>query len=82
MTDNTLNVNIIHSDNYNPYRYCTFKTPGKVALPQSLVQTGDPLSPDNQIAVGPPSPIISVTCSGYCANIYGEYHLGFYLPGT
>ncbi|KAF3769151.1 hypothetical protein M406DRAFT_234725, partial [Cryphonectria parasitica EP155] len=71
-TDNDLSVSLILSPNYDPYHYCTFKTASQVAFAPSLVQRPEDLFPINEIAVGPPQPIISVKCSGVCLGVYGE----------
>lgn len=73
LTDNDLNVNLITAPDFDAYRLCTFKTASdEVALAPSLTQRpGDPW-PINQIAVGPPQKIVSVTCSGTCIGVYGE----------
>lgn len=90
-----LAVNLIVSPDYDPYRYCTFTTaaqaaagaggsqqPGEtVTLAPSLVQRdGVDAWPVNEIAVGPPQPIVSVSCSGFCLGVYGE--LSSRLPPT
>ena len=72
LTDNDLNVNLITSPDFDPYNLCTFKTAGEVALAPSLTQRPEDAWPINQIAVGPPQRIISVTCSGTCIGVYGE----------
>ncbi|KAH8785201.1 hypothetical protein F5883DRAFT_83950 [Diaporthe sp. PMI_573] len=72
-TNNDLNVNLITAPDFDAYRLCTFKTASdEVTFAPSLTQQpGDPW-PINQIAVGPPQKIVSVTCSGTCIGIYGD----------
>ncbi|KAI0477589.1 hypothetical protein GGR56DRAFT_673956 [Xylariaceae sp. FL0804] len=53
-TDNDLSISIIDSPGFDAYEYCTFYTSGK----QTLVSSDY----EQQITVGPPQPIISVSC--------------------
>jgi hypothetical protein len=68
-----MNVNLITAPDFDAFNLCKFKTGSdQVTLAPSLAKRpGDPW-PINQIAVGPPQKIISVTCSGKCLGIYGE----------
>lgn len=71
--DNGLNINLIISDNYDPYTFCKFKTAGtEVTLAPSLIKRPEDFYPINEIAVGPPQAIISVSCFGVCLGIYGK----------
>lgn len=56
--------------------------PGEtVTLAPSLVQRdGVDAWPVNEIAVGPPQPIVSVSCSGFCLGVYGELPFFIFLP--
>ncbi|KAG8168934.1 hypothetical protein KVR01_001683 [Diaporthe batatas] len=72
-TNNDLNVNLITAPDFDAYHLCTFKTAGgEVTLAPSLTKRPGDFWPVNQIAVGPPQKIISVTCSGTCVTVYGE----------
>lgn len=75
--ESALSVNLIVAPDYDPYRYCTFRTAGgpqQVTFAPSLVQRPglDPW-PINEVAVGPPQPILSVACSGVCLGVYGRF---------
>lgn len=63
-------MNIIDTPDYNAFQQCTFKTAGKKTLVQSLGEGGL-----QQIVVGPPQPILSVSCHGMCVPTYGELSL-------
>ncbi|KAG6358988.1 hypothetical protein INS49_012508 [Diaporthe citri] len=70
-TNNDLNVNLITAPDFDAYRLCTFKTEtNEVTFAPSLTQRPGDVWPINQIAVGPPQKIISVTCSGTCIGVY------------
>ena len=68
LTNNDLSISIIDSNDYNALQQCTFKTDGE----QTLVQSIDTTDGSQHIIVGPPQPIRSVTCQGYCVPTYGE----------
>ncbi|KAJ4396373.1 hypothetical protein N0V93_000592 [Gnomoniopsis smithogilvyi] len=69
-TDYTMDISLIRSDNYDPFQYCHFKTQGgDVALVSGLAQRTRDFWPINEVAVGPPTPIVSVKCSGFCLAI-------------
>ncbi|PSR92434.1 hypothetical protein BD289DRAFT_428883 [Coniella lustricola] len=74
-TNSDLSINAILAPDYNPNAYCTFTTAsgGAVAFEPSLVQRpGIDEFPINELVVGPPQPIVSVTCDGFCLGVYGE----------
>ncbi|KAI8944321.1 hypothetical protein F4801DRAFT_572160 [Xylaria longipes] len=56
-TNNDLSVSIIDAPNYDDINLCTFNTPG----PQTLVRSVTP-GGLKQITVGPPQPVLSVSC--------------------
>ncbi|KAI0595165.1 hypothetical protein F4775DRAFT_595519 [Biscogniauxia sp. FL1348] len=66
-TNNGISVNIIDAPDYNAIVQCTFNTAGEKTLVSGI-------SPDGiqQIIVGPPQPIISVSCQGSCVPTYGQ----------
>ncbi|KAI2629959.1 hypothetical protein GGR54DRAFT_287249 [Hypoxylon sp. NC1633] len=67
-TNNDISVSIIDAPDYNALAQCTFNTAGEKALVSSInTQTGM-----QSIIVGPPQPIISVSCQGSCIPTYGE----------
>lgn len=70
--DNDVAVNLIISDNYDPSTYCHFATATQAALAPSFTKRPEDFYPVNEIAVGPPQPIISVSCFGFCLGIYGK----------
>lgn len=71
--NNDLNVNLITAPDFDAYRLCTFKTASdEVTFAPSLTQRPEDFWPINQIAVGPPQNIVSVTCSGTCVGVYGD----------
>lgn len=73
-TDSDISVSIIDAPDYNAINQCTFKTDGEQALTQSVV---DGLQ---KISVGPPQPIRSVSCEGFCVGTYGDcYKNGQYV---
>lgn len=69
IADSDLNVNLIDAPDFDAYRLCTFKTGNEVTLAPSITQRPEDLWPINQIAVGPPQAIVSVTCSGTISNL-------------
>ncbi|KAJ9134348.1 hypothetical protein NKR23_g10242 [Pleurostoma richardsiae] len=76
-TYNDLSVNIIDTPDFNAYSQCKFETPDLVTLVQNL---GDGNPPVQQLIVGPPQPILSVSCSGTCIPTYGDcYKDGQYV---
>ncbi|KAI1267961.1 hypothetical protein F5Y18DRAFT_424267 [Xylariaceae sp. FL1019] len=55
-TGNALSISIIDTPaGYDAFKYCTFKTQN----PATLVAEGD------KIVVGPPTPVLSVTCKAH-----------------
>ncbi|KAK2615522.1 hypothetical protein N8I77_002270 [Diaporthe amygdali] len=74
-THSDLNVNLITAPDFDAYRLCTFKTSEGATLAPSLTQRPEDFWPINQIAVGPPQKIISVTCSGTCVGVYVHWEL-------
>ncbi|KAK3997857.1 hypothetical protein QBC44DRAFT_354347 [Cladorrhinum sp. PSN332] len=67
---NNLNVNIIGSTNYDIFRLCKFNYKPPASGTVTLV--GSVSSNENQVLVGPPAPIISVSCQGFCVPIYSD----------
>ncbi|KAI4865978.1 hypothetical protein F4820DRAFT_418278 [Hypoxylon rubiginosum] len=66
-TNNDLSISIIDAPDYNAGSQCTFNTAGDKALVSSIdTQTGM-----QSLIVGPPQPIISVSCQGSCIPTYG-----------
>lgn len=65
-TDNGISVDTIDTPNYDAISLCTFNTSG----PKTLVGS---VTPDglNQITVGPPQPILSVSCRAEWAASHG-----------
>ncbi|KAK8000314.1 hypothetical protein PG990_012914 [Apiospora arundinis] len=61
LTNNAKAVNYIDAPDFTAQKQCVFRTPGKVALVNGIDSRGL-----QQILVGPPQPIIGVTCSGTC----------------
>ncbi|RYP01427.1 hypothetical protein DL765_010862 [Monosporascus sp. GIB2] len=66
-TNNNIAVSIIDTPNYNAIAQCTFNTAGVVTLQPYVTPEGL-----QQIIVGPPQPIISVSCRGNCVPTWGE----------
>ncbi|OTA52721.1 hypothetical protein K449DRAFT_427053 [Hypoxylon sp. EC38] len=67
-TNNGISVDTIDAPDYNAINQCTFNTAGQKTLVSSInTQTGL-----QSIIVGPPQPIISVSCQGSCIPTYGE----------
>ncbi|KAL7621824.1 hypothetical protein AAE478_007324 [Parahypoxylon ruwenzoriense] len=67
-TNNNIAVSIIDAPDYNAISQCTFNTAGEKTLVSSInTQTGL-----QSIIVGPPQPILSVSCLGSCVATYGE----------
>ncbi|KAK0721272.1 hypothetical protein B0T21DRAFT_294849 [Apiosordaria backusii] len=74
LTNNALSVSIIESS-YLISSFCTFTTDGQKALQPSISSGGL-----NQLFVGPPQPIRSVRCQGFCLPVYGDcYRNGQYV---
>jgi hypothetical protein len=67
--DNDLSISIIDDPDFNAYTQCTFNTAqSQVTLVQSAnVNTGDQF-----IMVGPPQPIVSVSCHGTCIATWSD----------
>jgi hypothetical protein len=65
---NSLNVNLIDTPDFNAIEQCTFQTSG----PKTLVNTFNPETGVQSIAVGPPQVITGVSCNGYCIPVYGD----------
>ncbi|KAI8245338.1 hypothetical protein K4K55_002338 [Colletotrichum sp. SAR 10_96] len=67
-TNNNIAIDKIDANDYFAYSNCQFNTAGEKTLVQSINnQNGD-----QAIIVGPPQPIISVSCQGFCLGIYGD----------
>ncbi|KAH6887893.1 hypothetical protein B0T10DRAFT_405928 [Thelonectria olida] len=66
-TNSDISVNIIDAPDYNAFQQCTFTTTGEKTLVQSIGKGGL-----QQIVVGPPQPILSVSCNGMCVPTYGD----------
>ncbi|KAI5463962.1 hypothetical protein BGZ63DRAFT_481218 [Mariannaea sp. PMI_226] len=66
-TNSDISVNIIDTPDYNAFSQCIFNTAGEKTLVRSIGQNGL-----QQIIVGPPQPILSVSCHGMCVPTYGE----------
>lgn len=72
-TDNTMDISLIRSDDYDPFNFCQFQTVGgEVALVSGIAQKTRDFWPINEVSVGPPRPILSVSCSGVCVAINGK----------
>ncbi|KAK3299483.1 uncharacterized protein B0H64DRAFT_371821 [Chaetomium fimeti] len=72
---NDLAVNIIDAPDYNAFYQCDFTAVGNPTLASSISPTGQ-----NQILVGPPSPITQVSCQGMCVPTYSDcYRDGQYV---
>ena len=71
-TDDDIAISVIDAPDYFAQSHCTFKTDGEVAFQSSVGPDGT-----QQILVGPPQPIRSVSCEGVCLPTYGA----FSLPG-
>ncbi|KAI1211178.1 uncharacterized protein F4807DRAFT_419288 [Annulohypoxylon truncatum] len=66
-TNNDISVSIIDAPDYDAITQCTFNTASEKTLVSSIdTQTGL-----QSIIVGPPQPIISVSCNGACTPTYG-----------
>ncbi|KAK8104228.1 uncharacterized protein PG998_011261 [Apiospora kogelbergensis] len=61
LTNNAKAVNYIDAPDFTAQKQCVFRTPGKVALVNGIDRRGL-----QQILLGPPQPVIGVTCSGTC----------------
>lgn len=66
--DSDLNINLISAPDYNALSQCKFVFKGitQPTLAQHITSDGG-----QQIAVGPPAPLKSVTCLGSCVPVYG-----------
>ncbi|KAL2193241.1 hypothetical protein P885DRAFT_81511 [Corynascus similis CBS 632.67] len=74
-TNNDLSISIIEAPDYNAFNQCKFKTQNEATLASSISDDGV-----NQILVGPPTPILSVSCQGMCVPTWGEcYRNGQYV---
>ncbi|KAH6616096.1 hypothetical protein B0J18DRAFT_373123 [Chaetomium sp. MPI-SDFR-AT-0129] len=64
-----LAINIIDAPDYNAYPQCHFTTASG-----AVVTLASSISPEGngQILVGPPTPIVSVSCEGMCVPTYGD----------
>jgi hypothetical protein len=64
-----MSVSLIWSPDFDAYHFCNFYTTGQKAIVPSL--------DSNQLAVGPPQPIVSVACeptpggNNTCLPVYG-----------
>ncbi|KAI1473142.1 uncharacterized protein F4812DRAFT_40756 [Daldinia caldariorum] len=66
-TNNDISVSIIDAPDYNAIYQCTFNTAGE----KTLVGSIDTHTGLQSIIVGPPQPIISVSCQGSCIPTWG-----------
>ncbi|KAM7213565.1 hypothetical protein V8F06_011062 [Rhypophila decipiens] len=66
-TNNNIAVNIIDAPDYNALQNCQFYTAGEKTLVGSITSTGL-----TQILVGPPQPILAVSCQGFCLPNYSS----------
>ncbi|RYP55130.1 hypothetical protein DL768_000249 [Monosporascus sp. mg162] len=69
-TNSDIAVSIIDTPGYNAISQCTFNTAGVATLQHYVTEDGL-----QQIIVGPPQPIISVSCEGSCVPTYGECYV-------
>ncbi|RPA80768.1 hypothetical protein BJ508DRAFT_327098 [Ascobolus immersus RN42] len=77
-TNSDLAVDIIDTPDFNAYSQCTFYTAGEKVLAQSInTQTGL-----QSLVVGPPQPIIAVSCTGTCIYTYGDCYRNGQFLGT
>ncbi|KAI1342946.1 hypothetical protein F5Y15DRAFT_272353 [Xylariaceae sp. FL0016] len=67
-TNNDISVSIIDDNDYNAFAQCTFTTADEKTLVSSI-NTDDG---SQHIMVGPPQPIISVSCQGMCVPSYSN----------
>jgi hypothetical protein len=65
-TDGNFAVNTIEAPDYDAFYQCEFHSDGNVTFASGFSSTGV-----NQIYVGPPTPITSVSCLGMCVYTYG-----------
>ncbi|KAK4168401.1 hypothetical protein QBC43DRAFT_229028 [Cladorrhinum sp. PSN259] len=67
---NDLNVNIIESPDYDIFRFCkfTYVQPGS----GTVTLVGSIGNNNQQVMVGPPTPITGVTCQGFCLTVYQD----------
>ena len=65
-TDSGIAVSMIEAPDYNAYYQCKFYNDANATLAPTFSSTGV-----NQIYVGPPTPITSVSCLGMCVYTYG-----------
>ncbi|RYP34247.1 hypothetical protein DL767_004370 [Monosporascus sp. MG133] len=73
---NNLAVSIIDTPDYNAISQCTFNTAGVATLEHYVTQDGL-----QQIIVGPPQPILSVSCEGTCVPTYGQCYINNQFVG-
>ncbi|KAI1498310.1 hypothetical protein F5X99DRAFT_335008 [Biscogniauxia marginata] len=66
-TNSDLSISIIDAPDYNALSQCTFNTAGEKTLVGGINQDGL-----QQVIVGPPQPIVSVSCQGMCVPTYGQ----------
>ncbi|KAI1134259.1 hypothetical protein F5Y05DRAFT_422827 [Hypoxylon sp. FL0543] len=77
-TNNGISVDTIDAPDYNAINQCTFNTASQKTLVSSInTQTGL-----QSIIVGPPQPIISVSCQGSCIPTYGECYTNGQYTGA
>ncbi|KAH8883738.1 hypothetical protein GQ53DRAFT_811323 [Thozetella sp. PMI_491] len=69
-TGSELSINHIDMLDFSPYQ-CTFQTPGPHETSNYINYGAEPY-PIWTVGMGPPQPIISVTCTGTCLPVYGE----------
>ncbi|EMR63885.1 hypothetical protein MGN70_001323 [Eutypa lata] len=65
-TNSDISINLIDAPDYNAQAQCQFHTAEPVTLQGQISADGT-----QQIAVGPPQPILSVSCLGMCVPTNG-----------
>ncbi|KEZ39244.1 hypothetical protein SAPIO_CDS9915 [Scedosporium apiospermum] len=76
-TNNDIAVSIIDAPDYFAQSNCHFVTDGPVAFVSSISPQGV-----QQLLVGPPQPIRSVSCSGVCLPTYSDCYINGQPQGT
>ncbi|CAI4211037.1 unnamed protein product [Parascedosporium putredinis] len=75
-TNNNMAVSIIDAPDYFAQSHCTFVTDTGVTFQGAISSTGV-----QQILVGPPQPIRSVSCQGVCLPTYGDCYVNGQFAG-
>ncbi|GAB1318126.1 hypothetical protein MFIFM68171_08336 [Madurella fahalii] len=78
LTNSNLAVNIIEAPDYNAYSQCDFRT-----VDGAEVTFASSISPDGigLVLVGPPQPIVAVSCQGMCVPNYSNCYENGQLVG-